>query len=60
MWSVRPFPVSLRVGDALRGAAERAFGTGFAATTASAAAVLALLGVPAWKGPPESGRGGHH
>ncbi|GFE39814.1 MFS transporter [Streptomyces tubercidicus] len=49
-----------RVGDALRGAAERAFDTGFAVATASAAVVLALLGVLAWKGLPESGRGGHH
>lgn len=49
-----------RVGDALRGAAERAFDTGFAVATASAAVVLALLGVLAWKGLPESGRGGHN
>ncbi|KOG39504.1 hypothetical protein ADK74_28685 [Streptomyces decoyicus] len=49
-----------RVGDALRVAAGHAFDTGFAVATGSAAAVLALLGVLAWRGLRESGcRRGH-
>ena len=39
-----------RVGEALRSAAEHAFSTGFAVATGSAALVLALLGVLAWRG----------
>ncbi|MFE1768254.1 MFS transporter [Streptomyces angustmyceticus] len=45
-----------RVGNALRGAAAHAFDTGFAVATGSAAAVLALLGVLAWRGLREPGR----
>lgn len=48
-----------RVGEALRGAAEHAFDAGFAVATGSAAVVLALLGVLAWRGLRESGRRGH-
>ncbi|MGI5261662.1 hypothetical protein [Streptomyces angustmyceticus] len=40
----------------LRGAAAHAFDTGFAVATGSAAAVLALLGVLAWRGLREPGR----
>lgn len=48
-----------RVGDGLRNAAAHAFDTGFAMATGSAAAVLALLSVLAWKGMRESdGRSG--
>ncbi|MGW7486250.1 MFS transporter [Streptomyces sp. NPDC054786] len=39
-----------RVGDALHSAAAHAFDTGFAVATGSAAAVVALLGVLAWRG----------
>ncbi|WP_197708733.1 MFS transporter [Streptomyces sp. 2323.1] len=49
-----------RVGEGLQSAAEHAFDAGFAVATGSAAAVLALLGVMAWRGLRESGSREHN